>query len=529
MRSWRAWLPWTAGGLLSAVALAWLDPLGPPFGGLIGYLVLAAVCAALACLAWREVAERDAPRSLAVMLLVALGLRLGTGIALARLLPIYGYAEQVGQQAGYIFQDARLRDNDAWALGRSDQPLTRAFVRPQESDQYGGLLFLSAAVYRYLSAGVHRPLLVVLPAAVLGSLAVLFTWGFAATVIGRRAGAVAGWVVALYPDAVLLGASQMREPFIIVGLALALYGYAKARLGASRPGVVALSLGILTALFVSPPYALVVLILVALAWLWEGGLRPTWAAAGLAGLAALALGLTALAWSALQDVGGGNPLALLADWLMRGAQFQLALLERGSGWVQRLFELTPEWMHLPLATMYGLTRPLLPAALADRTGAVLWQIVEIWRSLGWFALLPILVYAPAAGWRSGNRRGLALYLALAFWAAAAIASFRAGGDDWDNPRYRAVFVPLMGTLAGWAWFHARQAGSLWLRRAYIGVVGVTLIFLQWYAGRYYGTPRLSLEATLAAMLGFSALYFGGMALLDRRRAGPGLTGGVPEV
>lgn len=526
MRSWRAWLPWAAGVLLSAVTLAWLDPLGPPLGGSLGYLVLAAVCAVLASLAWREVAGRDAPRALAVMLMVAVALRLGTGIALARLLPIYGYTRQ---QAGYIFQDARLRDNDAWALGRSDQPLTRAFVRPQESDQYGGLLFLSAAIYRYLSAGVHRPLLVVLPAAAFGSLAVLFTWGFAAAVVGRRAGAVAGWVVALYPDAALLGASQMREPFIIAGLALALYGYARARLGGSRSGLLALLLGVLTALFVSPPYALAILILVGLAWLWEGGLRPTWAAAGLAGLAALALGLTALAWSGLQDVGGSNPLALLVDWLMRGAQFQLSLLEQGSGWVQRLFGLTPEWMHIPLATMYGLTRPLLPAALADRTGAVLWQIVEIWRSLGWFALLPILAYAPAAALRSGNRRGLAMYLGVAFWVVAAIASFRAGGDDWDNPRYRAAFVPLMGTLAGWAWFHARQAGSHWLRRAYIGVVGVTLIFLHWYAGRYYGTPRLSLEATLAAMLGFSALYFGGMALLDRRRAIHRLTGGVPEV
>jgi hypothetical protein len=334
------------------VTLAWLDPLGPPFGGLLGYLVLAAVCAGLASLAWREVAGREAPRGLAVMLIVAVALRLGTGIALARLLPIYGYTRQ---QAGYIFQDARLRDNDAWALGRSDQPLTRAFVRPQESDQYGGLLFLSAAIYRYLSAGVHRPLLVVVPAAAFGSLAVLFTWAFAATVIGKRAGAVAGWVVALYPDAVLLGASQMREPFIIAGLALALYGYSRARLGASRPGLVALLLGILIALFVSPPYALAILILVALAWLWEGGLRPTWAAAGLAGLAALALGLTALAWSAVQDVGGSNPLSLLVDWLMRGAQFQLSLLEQGSGWVQRLFELTPEWMH-SLATLYGLTR-----------------------------------------------------------------------------------------------------------------------------------------------------------------------------
>jgi 4-amino-4-deoxy-L-arabinose transferase-like glycosyltransferase len=520
------WIPWAAGAAVAALAPAWLDPSGPPFSGLPAYTALAGLCALLAWLTWREVARRDAPRWLGAVLLVALALRLGLAVAMARLLPIYGYPEEDERQAGYIFQDARLRDNDAWALGRSDESLTRAFLRPQESDQYGGLLFLSAAIYRYLSAGVHRPLLVVLPAAAFGSLAALFSWAFAASTIGRRAGAVAGWVVALYPDAVLLGASQMREPFVMAGLALALYGYSRVRLGSSRPGLTAVALGILLALFVSPPYGLVILLVIGLAWLWEGGRRPSWTAVGLLVLAALAIALTALAWTSLQDVQGGNPLSMLGDWLLSSAQYQLSLLEQGSGWVQRLFDLTPKWLHLPLATLYGLTRPLLPAALADRTGAVLWQIVEIWRSLGWFALLPTLVYAPLAALRSSQRRSLALYLGLAFWLAAVVVSFRAAGDDWDNPRYRAVFVPLMGTLAGWAWFHAR---SRWLSRTYVGAIGVALIFLHWYAGRYYGTPRLSLEATLAAMLGFAGLYFGGLALRDRRHAQPGLTGKASEV
>lgn len=520
------WVPWVVGGAVAALLPAWLDPSGPPFSGLLAYAALAGLCAVLTWLAWREVAGRDAPRSLGALLVVALALRLGVGVAMARLLPLYGYPDEEGQQAGYIFQDARLRDNDAWALGRSDQNLSRAFLRPQESDQYGGLLFLSAAIYRYLSAGVHRPLLVVLPEAVFGALASLFSWAFVASTIGRRAGAVAGWIVALYPDAVLLGASQMREPFVMAGLALALYGYSRVRLGAMRPGLATLALGILLALFVSPPYGLVILLVVGLGWAWDGGRRPNWTAAGLLVLAALALGLTAMAWSSLRDVQGVNPLDYLRDWLLSSAQYQLTLLEQGSGWVQRLFDLTPKWLHLPLATLYGLTRPLLPAALADRTGAVLWQVVEICRSLGWFSLLPILAYAPIAALRSGQRRSLALYLGLAFWLAAVVVSLRAAGDDWDNPRYRAVFVPLMGALAGWAWYHAR---SRWLSRTYVGVIGLALIFLHWYAGRYYGTPRLSLEATLAAMLGFAGLYFGGLALRDRRRSQPGLTGGTSEV
>jgi hypothetical protein len=521
------WLPWLGGGLLAALATVWLDPRGAPLSGVPGYLALAAVCTSIVWLAWRHVTG-DADRSgLAVLLVFALALRLGVGISMARLLPHYGYPEEDGQRTDYIFQDARLRDNDAWALGRSDRPITSAFTDPTSSDQYGGLLYISAAIYRSLSAGLHRPLLVTLPAATFGGLAALFTWAFASMRFGRSVGLLAGWVVALYPDAVLLGASQMREPFIMAGLSLALYGYTRARGGRPRAGVAAGVLGVLVALFVSPPYALVVLLLVGLQWMWEGGLRPG-LGVGLAGLAALAVGLTALAWSGIQDVSGGNPLTLLADWLLQGARFQLLLLERGSGWVQKVFELTPEWTHLPLATAYGLTRPLLPAALADRTGSALWQSVGIWRSLGWFALLPTLLYAPLAALRHAKRRSLLLYLALAFWVAAVLVSLRAAGDDWDNPRYRAVFVPLMGVLAGWVWTHARQFGDRWLGRTYVTVLGATLIFLHWYAGRYYGTPRLSLEATLAVMLGFAVIYVGGMALVDRRRSAR-LTGGVGGV
>lgn len=527
MSGLKRWLPWVGGALVVGVVTAVLDPAGA--SGLVGYLILSGISAGFCWLAWRKVAARDAPRTLALILLVALGVRLGIGIALARALPIYGYPDAEGQRDPYVFQDARLRDEDAWALGRSEQPLSRAFVRPQESDQYGGLLFLSAAIYRYLSGGIHRPLLVVLPAATVGALAALFTWAFASMTFGGRAGLIAAWVVALYPDAVLLGASQMREPFVICGMALALYGYARQRAGASRAGWAAVLLAVTAVLPISPPYALVILGVVALAWIWQGGLRPGWAAIGLVGLAAVALGLTALAWSGVQGLYPESLLDLLSEWLRHGAGFQLSLLEQGSGLVQKLFELTPDWMHLPMATFYGLVRPLLPAALADRTGAVLWQIVEIWRSLGWFALLPILVYAPLAAASVKEHRGMALYVSLVFWVAAVIASFRAAGDDWDNPRYRAIFVPLMGTLAGWAWLHARWAGSRWLGRSYVGVGGATLIFLHWYIGRYYGTPRLSVEATLAAMAAFTVLYFGGLALLDRRRTDAGLTAGTPGV
>ena len=60
-------------------------------------------------------------------------------------------------------------------------------------------------------------------------------------------------------------------------------------------------------------------------------------------------------------------------------------------------------------------------------------------------------------------------------------------------------------LAGWAWAHARESGSPWLRRTGVIVGGGILIFLQWYLGRYLGTPRLGLNGTLAFVVGFVVL------------------------
>ncbi len=496
-----------------------LDPRGGPFQGLVGYIVVGGICAVLARMAWKEVAGRDTPRTLAVAFGLALALRLGVGIGLTHALPVYGYDREL-QQAGFVFQDAWLRDNDAWALGRSDRPLSNAFLQPQESDQYGGLLWISAAIYRFLSGGFHQPLMVVLLTATIGTLAVLFTWAFASMEFGSRIGSTAGWVVALYPDFVLLSSSQMREPFIVAGLALSLYGYAQIGIGSLRKGAFGLLAGALLALLVSPPSALGILFVAGLGWLWEGrsgGGRAYRALPGFAVLALIAAILTGLTWSAVQGATGDHPLGPIGRWLTEGAQFQLRLLESSSGWVQKLFEATPEWAHMPLATAYGLTRPLLPAALADRTGAALWQAIEIWRAVGWFAVLPVLLYAPVAAMRGVSWRDLSVYLSLLFWAVAVLASYRAAGDDWDNPRYRTALLPVMATVIGWAWWHARGTKSPWLGRSCVVVWGAGLIFTHWFVGRYYGTPRLSLESTLSAMVGCAVLYLGGLAWSDARK------------
>jgi hypothetical protein len=213
---------------------------------------------------------------------------------------------------------------------------------------------------------------------------------------------------------------------------------------------------------------------------------------------------------------------LVSWWLSSGARFEIFRLETSSGMIQALFDQTPEWAHMPMATGYGLIRPFLPAALTEEM-APLARWIEIARSAGWLVLLPFLLYAPFAALRATGLRGLPTYLALVVWSTTVLASYRAGGDGWDNVRYRAVFLAAQAGLAGWAFAHARETKSPWFRRTAILVGGVTLIFLQWYLGRYLGTPRIDLVGTLVAAVAWIVVAIVAPAVVDairRRRLTP---------
>ncbi len=200
------------------------------------------------------------------------------------------------------------------------------------------------------------------------------------------------------------------------------------------------------------------------------------------------------------------------------------ILEQGSGMVQALFDRAPAWTHVPLATAYGLVRPFLPAALFE-TSTPLAQAIEIFRAVAWFALLPFLIYATLSAPRAAGWRSLPTYLAVLVWVTAIAASFRGGADGWDNVRYRAAFLVVQAALAGWGWAQARQSGSPWLARLAILVAAVTVVFSQWYAGRYLGTPALNLTGTLLAAGAALLLLGGAFVALDRRgltRTSPGV-------
>ena len=110
-------------------------------------------------------------------------------------------------------------------MASSEQPIYRCFNESYAYDQYGGLLTISAFIYRYLSPDAHRPLMLVLVSAFMAALGLPFLWKAASQQWGVKVALASGWVYALYPESILLGGSAMREPYLWAFSAFVLWGF----------------------------------------------------------------------------------------------------------------------------------------------------------------------------------------------------------------------------------------------------------------------------------------------------------------
>jgi hypothetical protein len=253
--------------------------------------------------------------------------------------------------------------------------------------------------------------------------------------------------------------------------------------------------------------------------LWEGKNGPrigrsVWWLGGLFALGGLLFAIRS--WARLAEIGGSFEEVLLQWWQNAGAAWRVGQAAAGSDMIQVMLNRLPAVSRLPFLVAYGLAQPFLPAAIAA-PGVALWKSIAILRSLGWFLLLPLLGYGTVAAIRRRGVRSLEAYLGLLVWVTALLASYRAPGYQWDNPRYRTVFLVAQAGLAAWAWISARSARDPWLGRTYVALGLATVLFLGWYLGRYADLPSLSLEATLAVTVAAVAVYLGGCLLADRRR------------
>jgi len=438
---------------------------------------------------WRLVGSG---RTLAILMLVTFTLRLVLGIFLYQGLPAFGFDTPV-QQAGYVFSDAFERDQAAYQISMSGQNWLPQFEQHQAADQYGGLLALSTLIYRLFSSDAQRPLLLVLLSAFAMSAGAGFLYAVVQRKWGEKVARVTLWVFALYPEGVLLGSSQMREP-LLIGLAALLFWLSQNWKEKPFSTLAGMGLTTLAACLISIPGGAVTLLIVG--------------------------GLVYLEWFSLQQNKtfrrAGNLIfivvLLLAAaggwyWLKEGLYYEFYATTLGSGMIQVLFEGLPIHLRNTAITLYGFSQPLLPAALVDPSKAI-WQGIAIFRAAGWYFVLPFLVFAFFRVFyaQEKDHKPLLVFLSLIFTVWVVISSLRAGGDQWDNPRYRATLLPWMSILVGWTWVQLRSNRNLW----FWFIVSMESLFVLLLTG-FYLNRFVNLQAMQS--LKFTLMLFGGIALL----------------
>jgi hypothetical protein len=471
----------------------------------------------------------DGTKLLAWTVALAFTLRFVGGVVMYLALPVYGYID-ADQSAGFTYTDAHRRDAQAWDLASSKFPIYDAFNKTYAYDQYGGLLAFSALVYRYVSPDAHRPLMLVLLSALMAALAVPFLWKAGNQQWGAKVATAAAWIYALYPESVLLGGSAMREPFLWAFSAFALWGFVNSGVQELAPALtegktfsrIWLALGLGGMLFISPVVALATLIIFS-GWFYLArgrGRISWWMAAAVVIVFIAGLFLLSSALDRNGNLGGGSPIGIINNFMREAVKWDVYQLERGSGWVQKLFDEMPPWMRLPFITVYGIFQPVLPAAFVEPT-KLIWRIIAILRAVGWYTMLPALILSviASAGQGTDMKRRFFLWLSLIMWMWIIITALRGGGDQWDNPRYRAILFLWQAILAGNVWVWWQESKNTWFLR----VIAMELVFLiffgQWYANRYFHFgPQLPFAQMVMLIAGLWALIFFWGLWRDRKRS-----------
>ena len=485
---------------------------------------------------WIQRAEQSEPsgersrslRTLGLLIALTFFLRLIVGVILQLGLPVFGHTDE-DDRAGYVFTDAHRRDDQAWKLAVSEHPVVDAFSERYGSDQYGGLLAFNTFMYRYFSPDAQRPLLLVLLSAFFAALGIPFLWMAVSQVFGEKVAWASAWIFALYPESILLGASAMREPYLLTFNAFVLWGFVHRFYRAEgsapisklsdirdllkdRSGWLWIAMGLLGMLLVSPAIALITIVILS-GWLFFTNERReiSWRAiAAIAIVFILGLFLLSSSLNRSGEFDAASPFHVINNWFQSAVKWDAYQLERESGWVQKIFDESPQWVRLPFVVVYGIFQPVLPATIAKPT-TLIWKLIGIPRALAWYAMLPMLLlsFVAAAGQGSRKMRNLTLWLSLLVWILILLAALRGGADLWDNPRYRTIFFLWQSILAGYVWIWWRETHNVWVTRIVLMEAVFLLFFTQWYASRYfYLGGQLPFGVMVAVILGLWGAILG---------------------
>jgi hypothetical protein len=407
---------------------------------------------------------------------ISLFLRLGLGLITTENLIDWGY-DQEPYQSGYLFKDAYSRDNQAWDLAISDQPIWAAFSNDFFTDQYGGLLALSSLIYRLFTPDAHFQINIIFFVTMINVIGILFL------ALGLReknkdigfspSSKIIILIFSFYPDAVLFSASQMREP-ILLGISACLFWIIHKQKIKIWNRFALFSLFSIFLLLISLKIGIFI-IFSFLIWMLFQPYRKQIKVLNskIIILPVVVIVIIALFFS--------------SKWILEAGKWDALLLERNSGFVQYIVSIIGSRYRLLFASIYGLFQPVLPAALIEPS-KLFWKILNSFRALGWYLMIPILVYGIVYFFRENEKFKKFEYLFIwsfsVFWIM--LSSIRAGGDMWDNPRYRLSFLIFIAYIIGVAFYHGWKTKDHWLTRIFIAELVFVLFFLQWYISRYTG-------------------------------------------
>lgn len=458
--------------LVSALVIAAAGSFFQPSPWINAWLASSLICWLCFFLGLRVWRAFSAGKTLAALLLTAFFLRLVLGIFLHAALPTLGFDNDV-QNAGFVYSDAYNRDVQAFDLADSGNSLFAAFSPEQQADQYGGLQFLSSLVYRYLSPDVSRPILITLLGAMCMSIGLAFLFDSVKQRWGKTAALAAGWFYALYPEGVLLGSSQMREPFLIGLFCIGFWAVVNWRQKFWQKLIIFL-LSILAAGVISIPFggaiAGLLVLYVLVDWL-SGQTTPRNKWIGWLGLIVLSTLFLAAGWM----------------WLKPTLYYDAYLTERASGTISSLLkQLGGAYWLIPFTSLSGVTQPLLPAALTYPSLPI-WMTIMSVRGFGWYFAIPFIVYAVFAAWKpeSGKKNWVMVLVSVSMAIWVCVSTLRAGGDQWDNPRYRALLIPWLALIIGWSWQRIRSGRGAWFYRWLAVEIVFLLGFFNWYLNKYH--------------------------------------------
>jgi 4-amino-4-deoxy-L-arabinose transferase-like glycosyltransferase len=468
----------------------------------------------------------------------AFGSRVAFIVVVPVMLLLWGYPSNRNLH-GLVELDAVNANDTAWHAAVAGAPVLESWKRAP-GDNTGGITVMGVAVFRLFSPDQNRTLLLGLVASFFTSLTVIAVYRLGNGLFSNGVARIAAVAAAVYPEAVMIGSSHQQMGYLALVYGVILLAAAgvmikkestpeASALPKRRNAAILLVLFLVVLFLLSSQFFKFGLIGLAAYMVWLADPkrrvgRIIWIAGGAAVLA-----LVVLRVLSILDIVPGNWDFLFKEYQylygLAWDEFYKMTLAGGGDLFQNVLAGMEKGPAFALAAAYGTVQPVLPAAIGHRSvaaqGGFFWQLLGIYRGLGWYLVLPLLIYGTLKSLRGILARKPEAILMLVFWFIAVIGSYRAFGDQWDNPRYRLFALAPMALLAAWAWITQRETRDPWFPRIAIPFGTATAALTVWYFLRDYALVDFATVPSILVIGIITALAFVlGLFLVRTKKSAP---------